>query len=188
VSDPAEAESGSAGSRRIWVVGLLTLLLLSALIGFEPVWNSRLQSFWFDTFQTLAPRKIESTPAIVVEIDEKSLAALGQWPWPRTILAELLRDIEQHQPLAIGVDILMSEADRLSPQQLLQRARQQDPILAERLAALPSNDAELAAAIGAAPVVLAIPRNRRRGCFAALSGTMGQGFAAMRYNRCAVAR
>ena len=51
---------------------------------------------------------------------------------------------------------MMPEADRLSPQQLLVSARQKDPILAERLAAMPSNDAELAAAIGAGPVVLGL--------------------------------
>jgi adenylate cyclase len=123
VSVAATAESGSAGSRRIWIVGLLTLGVLTALIGFDPIWNTRLQSFWFDAFQRYVPRKVETTPAMVVEIDEKSLAAYGQWPWPRTLLAELIRDIEQYQPLAIGVDILMPEADRLSPQQLLVRAR-----------------------------------------------------------------
>jgi serine phosphatase RsbU (regulator of sigma subunit)/CHASE2 domain-containing sensor protein len=156
VSDTAEAAPDSPGHRRIWLVGLMTLALLTPFVGMAQGWNARLQSYWFDTFQVLAPRKIESTPAVVVEIDEKSLAALGQWPWPRTILAELLRDIEKYQPSAIGVDILMPDADRLSPHQLLQRARQQDPILAERLASLPSNDADLAAAIGAGPVVLGL--------------------------------
>ena len=154
MSDPAEAESDSPGSRRIWLVGLLTLALLATAIGLEPVWNTRLQSFWFDSFQRLQSRTVESTPAIVVEIDERSIDALGQWPWPRTLLAKLIRDIELYQPAAIGIDIWMPEADRLSPQQLLAAARQKDPVLAERLAALPSNDAELAAAIGAGPVVL----------------------------------
>ena len=67
--------------------------------------------------------------------------------------AKLLRDIEGYQPLAIGVDILMSEADRMSPQQLLDHAQRDDPVLAAHLAALPSNDAELAEAIGAGPTV-----------------------------------
>jgi adenylate cyclase len=154
VSETADAASESTGARRIWLVGLLTLALLSPFVGMAHTWNARLQSFWFDSFQMLAPRTIEATPAVVVEIDEKSLAALGQWPWPRTILAELLRDIEKYQPSAIGVDIVMPEADRLSPHQLLQRARQNDPILAARLDALPSNDTVLAAAIRAGPVVL----------------------------------
>ena len=156
MSEPADAESGSSGSRRIWIVGLLTLAILAAVVAMEPKWNGRLQASWFDTLQARQPREIESTPAIVVEIDEKSLAALGQWPWPRTLLAELVRDIERYQPSAIGIDIVMPEEDRLSPQQVLQRARERDPILAERLAALPSNDAELAEAIGAGPVVLGL--------------------------------
>jgi adenylate cyclase len=154
VSVPPEAESGSPVSRRIWIIGLLTLALLTALIGFQRSWTERLQSFWFDSFQRAQSRTVESTPAIVVEIDEKSVAALGQWPWPRTLLAKLVRDIEQYQPAAIGIDIWMPEADRLSPQLLLASARQKDPVLAERLAALPSNDADLAAAIRAGPVVL----------------------------------
>ena len=71
MNDPAAVESGSSGSRRIWIVGLLTLALLTALIGLEPTWNARLQLFWFDAFQRHLPRKVETTPAMVVEIDEK---------------------------------------------------------------------------------------------------------------------
>ena len=156
MSDTAEAAPDLPGNRRIWVVGLLTLALLTSLVGMAQAWNARLQSYWFDAFQRIEPRTVQSMPAVVVEIDEKSLAALGQWPWPRTILAELLRDIEKYQPSAIGVDVLMPDADRLSPHQLLQRARQQDPVLAERLSSLPSNDTDLASAIAAGPVVLGL--------------------------------
>jgi adenylate cyclase len=154
VSDPAAADSVPPGTLRIWIVGLLTLGVLAALIALEPAWSARLQSFWFDAYQRDTSRIVQNTPVMVVEIDEPSLAALGQWPWPRTLLAELVRDIEKHQPLAIGIDIWMPEADRLSPQQLLTSARHKDPILDAKLAALPSNDTELAAAIGAGPVVL----------------------------------
>jgi serine phosphatase RsbU (regulator of sigma subunit) len=132
------------------------LAALAVLIWLEPRWNLRLQSAWFDTYQMLKPRAIASTPVTVVEIDEKSLARLGQWPWPRTVLAELIRDIEPQQPLAIGLDIVMPEPDRLSPERLLARARQNDPVLAGRLDALPSSDSELGRAIAAGPVVLAL--------------------------------
>ncbi len=156
MSEAAAAESRTNEYRRVWVVGILALGLLTALFAIETDWRTRLQSFGFDTLQVRAPRKIESRPVIVVAIDEKSLDALGQWPWPRTILAELIRAIEKQQPAAIGIDILMPDADRLSPHRLLQRARQQDQVLADRLASLPSNDAELAAAISAGPVVLGL--------------------------------
>ncbi len=151
-----EPKSGSLATPRIWIVGLLTLGVLAVLVGLGPAWDSRLQTWWFDAYQRYKPRKVETAPAMVVQIDERSLAALGQWPWPRTILAKLIRDIEKDQPLAIGVDILMSEADRLSPEQILLDARTLDPALTARLAALPSNDSELAAAIGAGPVVLGL--------------------------------
>jgi adenylate cyclase len=156
VSDPAGAGSRSLATTRIWVTGLVVLAALAALVGLQPSWSARLQLAWFDAYQAFEPRKVVTTPAMVVEIDEKSIAKLGQWPWPRTVLAQLLRDIESHQPLAIGIDIQMSEADRMSPQLMLSRAAADDPILAARLTELPSNDTELAAAIRAAPVVLSL--------------------------------
>jgi serine phosphatase RsbU (regulator of sigma subunit) len=115
-----------------------------------------LQDAWFDSYQVFEPRSVKSKPAVVVEIDDASLARLGQWPWPRTLLAELIRKIASHEPRAIGVDILMPEPDRLSPERLLASARQLDPLLASRLGALPSTDTELARAITDARVVLAL--------------------------------
>ena len=143
-------------SRRTRVAGVVILAVLAALILWRPPALARLQSAWFDALQVVAPRKIESMPATIVAIDEKSLAALGQWPWPRTVLASLIRAIAIHQPAAIGIDILMPEADRLSPQRLADQLRSTDPGLAERLDTLPSNDEELAGAIARASVVLAV--------------------------------
>ena len=155
----AAAEAASKPSyARITAVGVALLAALAALIWLEPRWNMRLQSAWFDTYQLIKPRELSLAPVTVVEIDEKSLARLGQWPWQRTVLAQLLRDIEREQPAAIGIDILMPEADRLSPEHLdlLKWARQRDPVLASHLEALPSNDTELARAIAAGPVVLGL--------------------------------
>ena len=139
---------------RISAAGIALLALLAVLIGVEPAWHRRLQSAWFDAYQMLIPREIASTPVMVVEIDEKSVAKLGQWPWPRTVLAELVRAIERLGPAAIGIDILMPEPDRLSPDRLLARARERDPVLDERLRWLPSSDIELARAVAAGPVVV----------------------------------
>ena len=132
---------------RTTAVGVALLAVLAALIWFESRWNLRLQAAWFDTYQLLKPREVVSTPVTVIEIDERSLGRLGQWPWPRTLLAELVRDVEREQPAAIGIDILMPEPDRLSPERLLARARREDPVLARHLDALPSSDSELGRAI-----------------------------------------
>ncbi len=95
-------------------------------------------------------------PATIVEIDHKSLAALGQWPWPRPVLAQLIRDINRHRPAAIGIDILMPEADGQSLERLVARTGNRDPTVASQLAALSVADAELAKTLAAAPTVLAI--------------------------------
>lgn len=47
----------------------------------------------------------------IVTIDEKSLAALGRWPWPRHVHAEFLEKVTPHKPRGIAMDILFSEPD-----------------------------------------------------------------------------
>ncbi len=157
VNGSAAATAPAASSyRRIVAIGVALLIALAALIWLQPRWNTRLQSTWFDTYQLLKPRDVATSPVTVVEIDEASLTRLGQWPWSRTVLAELIRSIARERPAAIGIDILMPEPDRLSPDRLLAQARQADPTLANRLPTLPSSDSELARAIAEAPVVLGL--------------------------------
>jgi len=65
-------------------------------------------------FQKIQDQK-SATHAIVIDIDEKSLAELGQWPWPRIIDAQLIDSVYSLHPSAIGINILFSERDRSSP-------------------------------------------------------------------------
>jgi serine phosphatase RsbU (regulator of sigma subunit) len=111
---------------------------------------------WLDAYQELSPRERRSAPAVIVAIDEASLARFGQWPWPRTLVARLFDRIAAARPAAIGVDILFPEPDRLSPEWLAPSVARADPRLAERLMRLPRHDALLAASIRAAPVVLGV--------------------------------
>lgn len=110
--------------------------------------------FMFDRYQRESPRKPQSQPVTIVAIDEKSLARLGQWPWPRHRLAALLDAIGQHQPAAVGLDMYMPEADQTSPDKVALTLQRQHPDLAQRLSALPSNDQLLAQSIGRTPIVL----------------------------------
>jgi adenylate cyclase len=52
---------------------------------------------------------------VIVDVDDKSLAQLGQWPWPRTKMAEILRKVSEGKPARIGIDMVFAEPDRLSP-------------------------------------------------------------------------
>lgn len=74
-----------------------------------------LREVLFDSYQRLMPRERSSAPAVIVAIDEYALDARGQWPWPRTLSADLIRALRQAKPAVIGVDLLFVEPDRSVP-------------------------------------------------------------------------
>jgi adenylate cyclase len=154
----AASSAGPAGGRsgRIRLIGAAMLLLLALFIWLETPWTGRLQAAWFDAHQSLWPRQVATLPVTVVAIDQKSLLEFGQWPWPRNLLARLVRIIHRAEPAAIGINILMPEADALSPERLLAQAQVEDETLAAALRALPTHDAQLARAMAVAPTVLVV--------------------------------
>ena len=65
-------------------------------------------------FRWRGPEKTTGS-VVIVDIDEKSLQEIGQWPWPRNIVAQLIRRILAEEPRVIGLDIVFAEQDRTSP-------------------------------------------------------------------------
>ncbi|MBV5325787.1 MAG: CHASE2 domain-containing protein [Rhodospirillaceae bacterium] len=64
------------------------LLALIFLRFQDPTIVQKLRFLQFDLFQQMAPRADAKAPVIIVDIDEESLRQVGQWPWPRTVLAD----------------------------------------------------------------------------------------------------
>jgi CHASE2 domain-containing sensor protein/serine phosphatase RsbU (regulator of sigma subunit) len=110
----------------------------------------------FDGYQRWFPLTRTAAPVVIVNIDEASLAELGQWPWPRTRVAELIQRIESHRPAAIGVDLFFPEPDRFSPALLAEALPLIPGDLADALKSFPSTDAALAAAVAQSNVVLGV--------------------------------
>jgi adenylate cyclase len=109
----------------------------------------------FDTFQRVDPRVKAARPVTIVDIDEKSLASkLGQWPWPRTRIADLVTNLTRLGAAAIAFDVIFSEPDRLNPDVAADTFYNLDEETRERLRALPSNDQVFADAMRHSRVVL----------------------------------
>jgi adenylate cyclase len=108
----------------------------------------------FDQYQRYYPRVPATQPVIIVEIDEETLASVGQWPWPRNRLAGLIDAIAAQKPLAIGLDIYMPEPDQTSPERVADNLPASATTLAAALRALQTHDEILAQSLRAAPTIL----------------------------------
>ena len=84
---------------------LLFFLIVIGILNPDPI--ARLKLMGFDQMQRLEPRPYQKVPVRIVDIDEKSLEALGQWPWPRTVIAELLTKLQRAGAAAVAFDILL---------------------------------------------------------------------------------
>jgi adenylate cyclase len=135
----------------------ICVLLLFALVPLrlaDPRPLQELRTRTFDFFQVLRPRPQEIRPVVIVDIDEASLKAIGQWPWPRTTVADLVTQITQLGAVAIGFDIIFPEPDRMSPAIAERSFRGIDAETRAKLDSLPSNDEALADVIKHSRVVI----------------------------------
>jgi adenylate cyclase len=133
------------------ILGLLILVRLR-----NPDFLQTFALHGFDREQQLAPRAYRPLPVVIVAIDDKSLSRYGQWPWPRTLLGRLVRQIAVGEPRVIGMDIIFAEPDRMSPGRLIEARPDLPAPLARELALLPPNELALAEALKGVPAVLGI--------------------------------
>ena len=144
------------------VIILLSLLAICFSIGLRwaPIsseYIDRLANLCFDVYQRISPRPYEDAPVRIVDIDDDSLAELGQWPWPRSMIATLIERLGDAGAASIAFDITFADPDRMSPRAIVDALRRDAPgvelpsDLAQRL---PDGDETLAAVIAKYPVVM----------------------------------
>ncbi|HEV7880891.1 adenylate/guanylate cyclase domain-containing protein [Bradyrhizobium sp.] len=140
------------GYARLLCVGLLVGLAALRVADPAPIEEFRVRTF--DTFQVIDPRVKTARPVRIVNIDERSLAKFGQWPWPRTLVADLVTNLTGLGPAAIGFDVMFAEPDRLNPAVAAETLRNLDEETRAKLRVLPSNDDILADAMRRSRVAL----------------------------------
>ena len=142
------------GYARLVCLALLIAIAALRVADFAPIEELRVRVF--DTFQRFDPRVKTARPVTIVDIDEKSLAdpRLGQWPWPRTRIADIVNNLTRMGAVVIAFDVVFAEPDRLNPDIAADNFRGLDEATREKLRALPSNDQIFADAIRKSRVVL----------------------------------
>lgn len=136
-----------------WTVTLITIIFGASIYLLDPIPLQILRNATFDQFQRWQPRIYRDAPVKIIDIDDESLKLLGQWPWPRTRIAELVSLLQAVGPSAIAFDIIFAEPDRTSPRSMLdlwQISSENNRVLSN----LPDHDQVLATAIDKSRVVL----------------------------------
>jgi adenylate cyclase len=106
------------------VLGGITVSL--CVIGsyiFQPYFLIFIDKKIYDTFLRRLEQGAQSNAVAIIDIDEQSLDEFGQWPWPRYRLALLLKKLQDAGALAVGMDVLLAEADRSSPRHVRDNLR-----------------------------------------------------------------
>ncbi len=106
---------------RNWLHYLVPLAVLALALGVRVLVPAveEVQLKIFDTFQRIKPRTYEPTPVKFVDLDDESLERIGQWPWPRTYVADMTARLANMGAAAIVFDIVFAEPDRTSPDNVL---------------------------------------------------------------------
>jgi adenylate cyclase len=133
------------------LAGFLTLYLAEPY----PVEFLRLKTF--DYFQQLKPREIpppQGKPVTIIDLDENSLTEIGQWPWPRDVIAKMVQNLMQMGAVQVAFDVTFPEPDRMNPAGIADNIKGLDEETKNKLRAIPSNDEIFAGVIKKSRVVL----------------------------------
>jgi adenylate cyclase len=122
----------------------------------DPLERMRLRDFAFDWLHKVHPGAyVEDVPVRVVAIDDKSLETLGQWPWPRTVLAQIIDQLKAFGARVVVLDLILAESDRTSPN-VVKQFWPENAQLDALLQTFPSHDDILAAVFSQSRVVTGI--------------------------------
>jgi adenylate cyclase len=140
---------------RLLGVALLSGFMFLYYVDPYPVQFLRLKTF--DFYQQQKPREIpppQGKPVTIIDLDEESLAEIGQWPWPRTTVAKLIQNLTQMGAALVAFDIVFAEPDRMNPNKIPDTVVGLDEATEAKLRLLPSNDEIMARVIRKSRVVL----------------------------------
>jgi CHASE2 domain-containing sensor protein/nitrogen-specific signal transduction histidine kinase len=147
-------DRGRPSYRHLVAWGLVASLLVTGLYLYPPFLLAYLDQRVYDVLFRSAQRPQTSGRVVIVDLDERSLARFGRWPWPRGLLARLLEKIEALGAASVGIDMIFAEPDETPPSPGQQASTTLGSERKAGLTALTPNDAALAAVLSRGAFIL----------------------------------
>jgi adenylate cyclase len=143
----------------IRLIPIIILIFTIILRLFDPNIVKRERLIIFDIYQSLQPRVYKPLPVKIIDIDDESLKKIGQWPWSRTTISQLITNLTNAGTNTIGFDIVFAEPDNTSLHNTLPLWENILPEselrhLKDKLINVPTHDEALAQVIAKTQVVL----------------------------------
>jgi len=111
------AQSARSAHRRLIVLcGVIPVIIAAVLALYRPTSLATLDNSVYDTLLRWARAKPPGGRVVIVDVDERSLSAIGQWPWRRDVIARLVARVRDMGASAIVLDIIFAESDRYEGQ------------------------------------------------------------------------
>ena len=98
--------------RLVVLTGLLPVVLAAVLAIYRPPLLGRLDDSTYDLLLRSAPVRPPAAGIVIVDVDERSLATVGQWPWRRDVVGQLVSRLRDAGAAVIALDVIFAESDR----------------------------------------------------------------------------
>jgi len=133
------------------LISTLIAGVFSLLLYFNPPSFEKFNANFIDMAFNIRGKVKPSKDIAIIDIDEKSLQKLGQWPWSRDKIAQILKNLTNSGIGIIGFDMVFAERDRTSPKKILEELNITKNV--------PDHDEILAKTLENSPAILGIVFN-----------------------------
>ena len=98
--------------RLVFLYGPAAVIVTAVLAVFPPAFLERLDNAAYDILLRSVRTKPSGGRVVIVDVDERSLSTIGQWPWRRDLMGSLIARLREMGAAAVALDIVFAEPDR----------------------------------------------------------------------------
>jgi len=127
------APRAGARHRLLILAGALPVFVAAALVPYSGSTVGRLNDATYDLFLRSVAERPPGPGVVIVDVDERSLSTVGQWPWRRDVIGRLISNIRNAGAAAVALDVMFAEPDRSSSTGAIAAETPSDTALADTL-------------------------------------------------------